>query len=149
MYRYLDQRLCDMNDAVKFAVWCVRTWSFAVARRQCPRRQLLTSAAEPRAESAYRTLDLFMGIFMAGARRRIEIRIPPCGRISEDEALLLAALSAIEGGDPAPARAVFADMLEPTAARHALLVAASLVDKLASAGHHLADAPGAGKAPPR
>lgn len=141
MYRYLDQHLSDMNDSVKFAVWCVRTWSYAVARRQCPRRQLLTAAAEPHDESTFRTLDLFMGIFMAGARRRIEIRIPPCGRISEDEALLLAALAGLESGDARAARAVFDDMLEPTASRHALLVAASLVEKLASSGHHLAATP--------
>lgn len=149
MYRYLDQHLNDMNESVKFTVWCVRTWSYAVARRQCPRRQLLTASAEPRDEATFRTLDLFMGIFMAGARRRIEIRIPPCGRISEDEALLLAALASVESGDPGPARAVFADMLEPTAARHALLVAASLVEKLASTGHHLVATRNEGDAPRR
>lgn len=137
MYHFLDRHLNEVNGSVKYVLWGIRAWTDAVARNQCPKQQLKNGFCGPSGQATFQYLHLLLGIFQRSAIRQIKISVLKCYRIGEDEALLLAALSALEQGNQQPAKAVFSDMLSPAEARHALGVAIQLVDRLVIDGHRI------------
>lgn len=137
MYNYLDKPLNKASASEKFFVWAIRGWLEAIQLNKCPRSFLKKGFEGQSGNNLFPIFNTFMSTLHAGAARDIRICSLPCRKITEDEALLLAAIAGLELGHKSPARAVFSDMLKPAAARRALTIARRLQHQLSTAGYKL------------
>lgn len=120
MLAFVDRTPDQLAPAPRVAVTAVRLWARELARAGCPvgaLRQLFHGLHAPGALWPAHGFFHWIG---AHAARKIELGCPCCGSVSEDEALILSALFAVnEEAAEAALRALVAEPALPGARRRA------------------------------
>ena len=79
----------SLDTGALLFIWAIRQWLVAVRDRQCIKRALLIPHHRLECVTAIYALDALMGALTEGAARKLEIRCPHHGTLSQDEQLLL------------------------------------------------------------
>ena len=101
----------SLSPGGQLFVWSVRQWLRSSLERRCVKRDLLAPHHNVGCTEAILHLDEFMCALSIGAHRKIEVRTPECGHVSEDERTLLDLMRAGQRGDQVKARAIAAKLV--------------------------------------
>jgi hypothetical protein len=123
-------RVAELDFPAQFALWGMRAW-LAAWRQDGNAQPAPQRGATYRAQAGEgflragvpQAMDFIDDIFQAIAAvaiRQIDLRCPPCGYVSADEALLLGAIAASQRKQHAVAWSALGFLLPPAAARAAL-----------------------------
>ncbi len=96
MLEYLDQPLANLGGPERLAVLGLRVWARALRDGTCPSRALAGIVDLAGAGHALGPAHTFFSWMVAHAEHQLMLGCPCCGRVSEDEAFLLAAMFAAE-----------------------------------------------------
>lgn len=130
MYAFVDRPVTSLDMGCRFLVWSMRSWVAVVRARTCPGPALAPAFAKWRMIAG---LQPFLRLMLALERDALEplgfcsLR---CNRISEHEAVLLAAFAALGRGDPDIARDTLALLVEPELLGDCIGAAAQLAQAL-------------------
>lgn len=128
MLQYLDQPLANLGGPERLAVLGLRVWARALRDGNCPMAALAGLFGLAGAGHALGPAHTFFSWMAAHAEHQLMLGCPCCGRVSEDEALLLAAMFADE---PAAGLAAARALALPEAAVGAAGLARALGRQLA------------------
>lgn len=129
--------ICSLPISERFVLWALRQWQ--------------QDGTIPREGSAlhdgFKTANLLealpdfviaMDAYLFGARRGLEVHMPACSCVSDDEATLVALCGLAQSGHQSRLHASLARLVVPTAARVAAERLTNFSLSLARAGLHLA-----------
>ncbi|MGE0724049.1 MAG: hypothetical protein AB7O45_06730 [Alphaproteobacteria bacterium] len=142
-----EPALIDRLDPAEWAiVWGARSW---VADRQgspssCRAFSWTETFELNGVKDAALSLTALCVLLDHAARRPIDVGCPECGRVSEDEAVLLAAVAQAQAGRIAAARAALATLLPPAGVRFGIGMVSGLAAAFARVGWRLDRADRAG-----
>lgn len=108
MLTYLDRSPPELENRARLALMTIRLWATEMRRDRCPIGVLRHALPRWNAQGALWPAHNFLSWLLAYAARGIELGCPCCGRVSDDEALMLAALFA---GDRTQAQAALATLV--------------------------------------
>lgn len=90
MYEFVDRKLESLNGNGRLLLHAMRLWVSSAAEGQCCCTQLQTLFKDKGHEQGMPCFGLLMQCLQRGARRNISFLPPACGKVGEDEAVLLA-----------------------------------------------------------
>lgn len=130
----------ELRFAGQLALWSLRQ-GIALLRGDEDTRHLIEEAFNvAEVSKALVPLETFLRIVAAAALRPVELRAPLTTVLGHDEAIILRAMAACQGGEPSLARAVLEALVPTSASRAATAALAHVGDAFALQGLHLADA---------
>ncbi len=138
MISYLDRMPCELPWAARSAVFGLRLWVDALKQGRHPPDVLAQLFRRFGTAGAAWPAHNFFYWVSAHVTRAIQLGCPCCGRVSDDEALLLAAIFA---PNPETARAALSGFASPQTLEGAVRLALVLGAELNA---HQLDAPRAG-----
>ena len=133
MYELIDRPVETLSEGSRFLLWAARAWTDSLGRGHCPPGALAGVFLRAGAIDALPDFHRLLTAFNREGRIVLSLAPVRCGRISEDEAILLALWADAER-EPLRARATLELLVEDDAvpaAFEALLVA---VQRLHAAG---------------
>jgi hypothetical protein len=117
MLAWLDRRMADLGADERVLVLALRSWAAASRQGACPFEALYAVPGLERSQ-AMLALDAAFYWIAANARRKMTLGCPCCGRVGDDEALILAAVfAATEAAAGAAVRDLVNDEAAPLALR--------------------------------
>lgn len=133
---------CDLPIGERFVLWALRQWQ---QDRTLPAEGSTLHRGFQMAGllDALPDFAIAMDAFLFGARRAMEIHLPPCSKVSRDEATLVALCGLAQGDLDGPLVASLDVMMAPTASRVAAIRLKAFAVALSTAGLRLAPAAGA------
>jgi hypothetical protein len=106
LYRFMDRRPRELSATAGMLVEAVRAWASACVAGLCPLRRVASSFMLQGMMPALRPFHMLMAQFGHGPGRPVCVgREGLDQRLSDDEALLMAALAAAQAGDLATGEA--------------------------------------------
>ena len=129
-----EPQVDQLPFAAQFIIWAVRTWVTAFKQQRGLDRETVDGFARFNLQQSAMALDEVMSIVAVSAERMIDIRCVKCRMVSEDEAILVNAVAAVQAGAQFLAHAGLRQWLPPAAARNALPGLVALGELLAVAG---------------
>lgn len=130
MLAYLDRLPLDLPLGPRLGLMSVRLWARRMKEGLCPLGVLRPLYDRFEARGALWPAHNFLYWLTAHVARPIDLGCPCCGRVSEDEALILAAMFA---EDDAPARAALTPLVSAAALGGAVRLARSFGVEIAHA----------------
>ena len=133
---------CGLPVSERFVLWALRQWQ---QDRALPEEGSALHRGFKMAGllEALPDFAIAMDAFLFGARRAMEIHLPTCSTVSQDEATLVALCGLAQGDYDGPLLASLDVMMAPTASRVAALRLKSFAIALSTAGMRLSPLPGA------
>ncbi|WP_022727424.1 hypothetical protein [Fodinicurvata sediminis] len=129
-----SSRLSDLPFAGQFLIWFLRSWVDDQRHPGHASVNLKDGAQAAGLSDATRDLDRFMRTLAASAPGVIVIEHPDCRQLSNDEKLLLAALSSLQAGRIHDFEDLLASVIPPAAVRIARMPAAQFVGRFQREG---------------
>ena len=96
--------MAALSSGATLLVWGMRQWLVAVRQRQCIKRALLIPHYRMQCVGAIHHLDALMRRLIQGTERKIQVRCPEHGQLSNDEQRLLQLVRIAQQGMPLAAR---------------------------------------------
>ena len=122
-------------------IWGIRQWLVAVRDRQCIKRALMIPHYRLECVTAIYSLDALMRSLCEGAERKIEIRCPHHGTLSQDEQQLLQLIRSTQQPNPDAAARHAAHLVDPDHSAGLREAAADYARQLQCAGLGLSSPP--------
>lgn len=127
MLAYLDRRPTELGLRARLALLVARIWANAMNARQCPLKAIEPVFTKWGVAGALWPAHYFLYWTLANAARPFALGCPCCGRIGDDEALLLSAMMTTNDD---VARAALRDVVHAGALTTAVRLAGKLRENL-------------------
>lgn len=129
--------ICSLPISERFVLWALRQWQQDGAI-PCAGSALHDGFKTANLLEALPDFAIAMDAYLFGARRGLDIHLPTCSCVSDDEATLVALCGLAQSGHQSLLHASLARLVVPTAARVAAERLTNFSLSLARAGLHLA-----------
>lgn len=96
MYGFVDQPLAELPAGAGLLVVSMRQWVMALGNRVCPAGRIAAGFAGSGVLPAVQPFMVMMAVLNCHARQTLRFCAPECPRVSEDEAVLLALVDAVQ-----------------------------------------------------
>lgn len=90
MYQFIDRHPSALGNTSRFLLWAMRGWGHARASKACAPMTLYRGFSSAGATAALSDFHIAMILLNGDALERLTLAPMSCGRICEDEAILLA-----------------------------------------------------------
>ena len=117
MYQYLDRSVSDLPASESFLVWAMRQWVGAMRGGRCPCAALGPTLAARGLGGMLPDFNIAMMLLDREGHAQLQFRTVGCGRVSDDEALLLSLHAAAARGEEILVRRIAEALVRPDAQR--------------------------------
>ncbi len=132
MYQYLDRSVSDFAASDALLVWAMRQWVDAMRRGRCPCAALGPTLAARRLTALLPDFNIAMMLLDREGQRELRFGALGCGRVADDEALLLSLHAAASRGEEILVSRIAEALVRPDAQR-ALQFAAGRIAQVMAA----------------
>jgi hypothetical protein len=99
VYQYLDRSVSDLTASEALLVWAARQWVDAMRGGRCPCAALGPTLAARRLGAMLPDFNIAMMLLDREGHSQLQFRAVNCGRVGDDEALLLSLHAAAARGE--------------------------------------------------
>lgn len=117
MYQYLDRTVPELASGDALLVWAMRRWVGAMRGGRCPCAALGPIFAARRLGAMLPDFNIAMMLLDREGHAQLEFRPIGCGRVSDDEALLLSLHAAAARGEEILVGRIAEALVKPDAQR--------------------------------
>ncbi|MBV9840822.1 MAG: hypothetical protein JOY99_04665 [Sphingomonadaceae bacterium] len=133
MYELVDRPVERLSEGSRFLLWAMRAWTDSLGRRQCPPGALAGVFLRAGVIEALPDFHRLLTTFSREAKIVLGLAPMHCGRISEDEAILLSLWSDAER-EPLRAQATLELLIQTDAVPNAFQALLTTAQQLRGAG---------------
>jgi len=117
VYQYLDRTMPELAAGDALLVWAMRQWVGAIRGGRCPCAALGPTFAERRLGAMLADFNIAMMLLDREGHAQLQFRPVGCGRVSDDEALLLSLHAAAARGEEILVGRIAEALVKPAAQR--------------------------------
>ena len=117
MYQYLDRPVSDLAASEALLVWAMRQWVAAMRGGRCPCAALGPALAARRLAAMLPDFNIAMMLLDREGHAQLQFCSVTCGRVSDDEALLLSLHAAAARGEEILVGRIAEALVKPDAQR--------------------------------
>ena len=137
MYAFVDRPVDSLCNGGRFLLWAMRGWVGAAERGECPPRALHRGFSGMNARMALPDFHVAMAMLASDGRAGLTLAPMACGRIAEDEAILIGLWRDAARGEVARLRATLKLLVAPDVAAPIARAMTGAVAALGAAGFDL------------
>jgi hypothetical protein len=137
MYEFIDRHPRALRNTPRFLLWAMRGWAHARANRVCAPMTLYRGFSSAGATAALSDFHIAMILLNGDALERLTLAPLSCGRICEDEAILLALWHGVGCEDSALVGGTLGRLVKEEAVRPTARAMAACGTQLVMAGFDL------------
>ena len=132
MYRFLDRPVAGLDPVDRLLIWAMRSWVAAIGAGRCPCSTLGPAFAGWRLQGLLPDFNTAMMVLNNDGQGPLHFGPVACGRVGDDEAVLLALFAGGLAGTDGQLRRIATQLAQPSAV--STLVTA--VDRIAATLAH-------------
>jgi hypothetical protein len=117
VYQYLDRSVSDLNASEGLLVWAMRQWVAAMRGGRCPCAALGPMLASRQLAAMLPDFNIAMMLLDREGHAQLQFCRVDCGRVGDDEALLLSLYAAAARGEEILAGRIAEALVRPAAQR--------------------------------
>jgi hypothetical protein len=132
VYQYLDRTVSELAAADALLVWAMRQWVDAMRGGRCPCAAIGPTLAARRLAAMLPDFNIAMMLLDREGHSQLQFRPVACGRVGDDEALLLALHAAAARGEEKLVGRIAEALVKPDAQRSLQFAAGRIAQIMAA-----------------